>query len=267
MKFIKYHAIGNDYLVYDDQEPFNLTPDQISQVCHRNTGIGSDGILVKFKTADGHFKLKIFNPDGSEAEKSGNGLRIFSRYLWDQSEVHSEPFNIVTAGGEVTALILDEGRNVEVSMGKAKFLPDGTLVKTELVALHKTMSANLVSMGNPHCVIFQERVSPEFTKTIGPLIEKNSLFENGSNVQFVQVLDDRNIKVEIWERGAGYTLSSGSSSCAAAAASYANNLCSKDITVHMQGGKLKINIDDDFNVRMTGPVSRIGTFYLSSDFF
>ncbi|NMD81425.1 diaminopimelate epimerase [Klebsiella sp. DNRA6] len=266
MKFIKYHAIGNDYLVYDDVAPFNLNPSEISKICHRNTGIGSDGILVYRQEEYGVFRLQIFNPDGSEAEKSGNGIRIFSRFLWDKSMVHGESFRIITAGGEVISRILEQGNTVEVSMGQALFLPNGKLEKTKLNIKNESFYANLISMGNPHCVIFQEQVDQSFTKEYGSLIERNKLFDNGTNVQFVQILDEDNIRIEIWERGAGYTLSSGSSSCAAAVASFANGFCNNNVTVHMQGGCLNISIDSDYKVKMTGPVKIIGIIDLDKLF-
>ena len=127
MKFYKYHALGNDYLVLDPQDqPLELTPDRIRIICHRNYGIGSDGILLgPLPSQKAPFGLRIFNPDGSEAEKSGNGLRIFCRYLWDRKLVDKQPFSIETKGGLVQCLVLDEGKQVQVEMGRVSFWSPG----------------------------------------------------------------------------------------------------------------------------------------------
>ncbi|MCK4788905.1 MAG: diaminopimelate epimerase, partial [Desulfobacteraceae bacterium] len=123
MEFFKYHALGNDYIVLDPADAGSqLTPSQIRLICHRNYGVGSDGILFgPFETSKCDFDLRIFNPDGSEAEKSGNGLRIFSRYLWDRGMVHERPFTILTAAGKVTSRVRREGKKVTVEMGRVSF--------------------------------------------------------------------------------------------------------------------------------------------------
>lgn len=265
MHFVKYQALGNDYLVYAGDAPLTLSAAQIGRICDRHYGIGSDGILLAHHT-DSAFGLRILNPDGSEAEKSGNGLRIFSRYLWDCGLVADKPFDILTAGGAVTSQVFDEGRTVEVSMGRADFscasvpvlIDSPQALDYPLEVDGVRLKINAVSMGNPHCVIFVEQASRELACHLGPLLERHPLFPKRTNVQFVQWLSRDALRVEIWERGAGYTLSSGTSSCAAASVARRLGLCDQHIEVHLSGGELDIRVSDDFQVTMRGPVRRIG---------
>jgi len=266
MKFHKYHGLGNDYIVIDPGEcDRDLDVPTIRTLCHRNFGVGSDGILFGPNKVENAFGLKIYNPDGSEAEKSGNGLRIFSRYLWDSGRVKSDPFVISTAGGDVTAQVFDNGAVVRVAMGKVSFnagdIPvlgeTGDVLNRTLTIHGKNLTYSAATVGNPHCVITGEPVTPETARTLGPPIEVEKRFPNRINVQFLEVIDRNNIRIEIWERGAGYTLASGSSSSAAAAVARRLGQCDKEITVHMPGGQLKLSFDDDFSVTMTGPVAAV----------
>ena len=266
MKFWKYHALGNDYLVLDPQDlPAPLTVERIKTICHRNFGIGSDGILLgPLPSKKAPFGLRIFNPDGSEAEKSGNGLRIFSRYLWDRKLVGTDEFAIETPGGVVKAAVLDNGKSVRVEMGKVSFWSDRIpvtgprreVLNEEIQVGGKTFNYCAATVGNPHCVVLLETTA-ELAKQFGPLLEVHPSFPNRTNVQFLKVLDRGNIQIEIWERGAGYTLASGSSSSAAAAVAHKLGLCDRSITVHMPGGTLAIEIGKDFDIRMTGPVTKV----------
>ena len=277
MKFYKYHALGNDYLVLDPQDqPIEPIPNQIKIICHRNFGIGSDGILLgPLPSQIAPFGLRIFNPDGSEAEKSGNGLRIFCRYLWDRKLVDKKQFSIETKGGLVQCLVLDEGKQVRVEMGRVSFgSPDipitgepREVLQEKITIQDKAFRFNGATIGNPHCVIQVEDLTPELAKRYGPLLEVHPLFPNRTNVQFSKVLDRNNIQIEIWERGAGYTLASGSSSSAAAAVAKKLGLCDSPITVHMPGGQLDIAIDANFAITMTGPVTRIAEGQLAEEMF
>jgi len=277
IRFCKYHALGNDYLVI---HPSDLAGDLdafgIRRICHRNYGVGSDGILLgPLKSGKGDFGLRIFNPDGSEAEKSGNGLRIFSRYLWDQGLVGDHAFTIMTPGGKVESVVRDRGRTVTVQMGQVSFHSDRIPVKGEpREVLNETMTVAgeelrfcAATVGNPHCVVLRESVSEEEARRLGPLIENDSRFPNRTNVQFMKVLDRSHIQIEIWERGAGYTLASGSSSSAAAAVAYRLGLCGEQIFVRMPGGDLDIRISEDFSIQMTGPVTKIAEGTLSPELF
>lgn len=276
-RFYKYHALGNDYLVLNPSElEGELDAFRIQRICHRNFGVGSDGILLgPLETKEGDFGLRIFNPDGSEAEKSGNGLRIFSRYLWDQSLVKEKAFTVMTPGGRVESVVKDGGRTVTVQMGQASFDSTRIPVKGEpRDVLNETMTVAgkelrfcAATVGNPHCVVLREDVSEEEARRLGPLIEKDPRFPNRTNVQFMKVLDRSHIQLEIWERGAGYTLASGSSSSAAAAVAYRLGLCGGQITVRMPGGELDIRISEDFSIQMTGPVTKIAEGTLSPEMF
>jgi diaminopimelate epimerase len=277
MRFFKYHALGNDYLVLNPSDlAGELDPVLVRRICHRNFGVGSDGILLgplESKKAD--FGLRIFNPDGSEAEKSGNGLRIFSRYLWDQGLVEERPFTVDTPGGEVESIVEPGGRSVTVQMGRVSFestrIPvqgnPREVLKEAMVVDGETLVFCAATVGNPHCVVLRENLSEEHARRLGPLIEKDPRFPNRTNVQFMKVLDRSNIQIEIWERGAGYTLASGSSSSAAAAVAHRLGLCGDHITVHMPGGELDIRLSADFSVLMTGPVTKIAEGTLSPEMF
>ncbi len=265
--YYKYHALGNDYIVIDPhKKDIVLTTETIKLICHRNFGIGSDGILYGPIFDGEKMQLKIFNPDGSEAEKSGNGVRIFSRYLFDGGYLKSNEFDLYTLGGKVHVKLLDEtaGR-IQVDMGTVTFnsveIPvQGTereVIGEELAIDGQTYQITCVSIGNPHCVIPLTEISKNLADTIGPVIETHELFPNRINVQLLKVLDRQNIQIEIWERGAGYTLASGSSSCAAASAAHKLGLVDKNIDVHMPGGIINVTIDNDGHVHMTGSVTGV----------
>jgi diaminopimelate epimerase len=277
MKFYKYHALGNDYLVINPQDLlFALTPEIIKIICDRNFGIGSDGILLgPLSSEKAQFALRIFNPDGSEAEKSGNGLRIFSRYLWDIELVDDKPFSIETLGGIVQSVIQDAGKNVQVEMGKVSFwssdipvLGDKREVIQESINIDdETFKFCAVTIGNPHCVIPLTEVNADIAKKYGSILENHPFFPNRTNVQFMKVIDRNTIQIEIWERGAGYTLASGSSSSAAAAVAHKLGLCASSITVQMPGGEILIQVVQDFNISMTGSVTKVAQGELSAEIF
>ncbi len=277
MKYSKYHALGNDYIVVRPKEfRVTLNPEIVRLICHRHYGIGSDGILygpLKSKCCD--FGLRIFNPDGSEAEKSGNGLRIFARSLYHEGLVKGKPFSVETLGGAVTCKIEKGGRIVKVEMGKVSFNsrdipvagPNREVLNEEISIYGRTFKFCSATVGNPHCVILTDNPTPEDASRYGPLIEKDPWFPNRTNVQFMKVLDHQNIKIEIWERGAGYTLASGSSSTAAAAVAFRLDLCGRDIAVHMPGGELNVSLSNDFHATMTGPVTKVCEGVLSREIF
>jgi diaminopimelate epimerase len=267
MKYSKYHGLGNDYIVLrPDAFTFELTEDAIRRICHRNYGIGSDGILLgPLESASCDFGLKIFNPDGSEAEKSGNGLRIFARSLWDDGITTSSSFTVDTPGGAVRCELIDGGRFVKVEMGPVSFdstkIPvagDGREVLNEAMEIDgDILRFCAATVGNPHCVVLADEPTLEDAYRYGPIIETHALFPSRTNVQFMKILDRNNIQIEIWERGAGYTLASGSSSTASAAVARKLGLCDAAITVHMPGGTLQIEFDDSFHATMTGPVTKV----------
>jgi diaminopimelate epimerase len=277
MKFWKYHALGNDYIVIDPEDlPTPLTTQQVRLICHRNFGVGSDGILLgPLPAQDARCALKIYNPDGSEAEKSGNGLRIFSRCLWDRKMVGGEEFAIQTAGGLVRSTVFDGGKMVRVEMGKVSFWSDQIpvagprreVINEKISVGGREFTFCAATIGNPHCVLPLPEISPDLARQFGPLLERHANFPNRTNVQFLKVRNRRNIQIEIWERGAGYTLASGSSSSAAAAVAHKLGLVDRNISVHMPGGMLQIEIGDDFAIRMTGPVTKVSEGVMAEEAF
>lgn len=270
MHFSKYHGLGNDYIVMDREIPEEtFTPDFARRVCDRHYGVGADGVLHgPLSTENADFRLRLYNPDGSEFEKSGNGLRIFTRYLFDKKFITYDPVTIETPGGIVTARVLPGKTDVRIDMGKAslksELIPvngDNREVLNETIKIKdKHFRFTAVTVGNPHCVILMESsndLSADYAKKYGPDIEKHPLFPKRTNVQFMMPVDRKNIRIEIWERGAGYTLASGSSSCAAAYAAYRLGFCDANISVHVPGGIIFIEIREDHSLTMTAPVVKI----------
>ena len=280
--FYKGHGLGNDYLAVDPKElSFKLTPGNIRKVCDRNWGIGSDGILALEKSDKADFGLRIYNPDGSEAEKSGNGLRIFARYLHATRQVRKSNFTVATKGGLVSiALHIDQHGDAgaaTVEMGKATFAPMDLPCKLkarELVEQPITVGGNSykftgVSVGNPHCIIFKDK-GDEWTRdellALGPELENHKLFPRRINVQLAVPVGPRSIYILIWERGAGETQASGSSSCAAASAAVRLGLVKSPVTVKAPGGTLHIDIDEDYDLTMQGPVQEVARGRFSPSF-
>ncbi len=280
--FFKGHGLGNDYLVMDPKElTFELTPERIEKICDRNWGVGSDGILTLEASGRADFGLRIWNPDGSEAEKSGNGLRIFARYLHATGKVDKTAFSVDTPGGLVHIdLHIDEWGDASaatVEMGEATFEPGALpcslgveeLIEQPITAAGEDMVFTGVSVGNPHCVVFKPKGqawSRDDLLRLGPELENHEIFPRRTNVQLVVPTGDQKIFILIWERGAGETQASGSSSCAAASAAVRLGLVSSPVTVEAPGGTLMIDVDEEFNLTMAGPVAEVARGTLSPSF-
>jgi diaminopimelate epimerase len=262
--YVKSHGLGNDYIVIDPANvPFAVTPEAVRLICDRHRGVGSDGILLVAPAADADFGVRIFNPDGTEAEKSGNGARIFAKFLREHGYTNKDHFTIHTLGGRVTcALEHEDGRvaRITVDLGKARFDP---LDAIEVGG--RRFEVTSVSIGNPHCVIVVPDLATIDIQELGPKIETHPAFPHRTNVQFAQVVSRSEVRILIWERGAGYTLASGSSSCAVVAAVHRKGLVARDVTVSMPGGRLSISIAADGEIRMRGPVEEICAGDLSPD--
>ncbi len=280
MEFAKYHGLGNDYLVLDPARGADrLTPAMVRRICHRHFGVGADGVLwgpfpavpvgaplaIADPAATTGPAVRIWNPDGSEAEKSGNGLRIFARYLLDTGRVGEAPFRILTAGGTVECAVSNRGRTVRVDMGRVRFDssripvagPRREVLGEEMTVRGRRLRFSAATVGNPHCVVLVDRARAHDAMTLGPAIETDARFPQRTNVQFLEIVDDRNLRIEIWERGAGYTLASGSSASACAAVARRLGLCGPRVTVHMPGGSLDIQVSKTFHIRMRGPVTAV----------
>lgn len=272
MNFFKAHGLGNDYLALEMAElPFTLSPPAVRLLCDRNLGVGSDGILARVGSSRADFGLRIFNPDGTEAEKSGNGLRIFAAYLLDRDLVEvGSRFTAETPGGLVSLAVLERTAErvwVEVDMGIASFRsadvglsgPDRE-VTGELLELSAgdRLEINTVSLGNPHCVIFDDEVDPETLRRRAPQVSTHPWFARGTNVQFARVLGAGVVEAWVWERGAGETLASGSSACAVAAVAVRRGLLAeKHVEVRMPGGTLEVEVREDWTIVQKGPAEAV----------
>ena len=276
--FVKSHGLGNDYIVLNQEDiSFELTEKAILRICDVHFGIGSDGILLKVPASNADFGLRILNPDGSEAEKSGNGLRIFAKYLYDYGYAVSKKFSINTLGGLVTAEVVEEKNDkaftIKVDMGKAIFESEKVPVNCKkqecigetLKLESKEYEINCVSVGNPHCVVLKEELDEAEIKMYGSEIENHKMFPNRINVQFAKVTSPNEVEAIIWERGAGWTLASGSSSCAVACTVVKRGLTERNLTIKMPGGNLAIEIDEDWEIRMTGEVREIASGTLNPE--
>lgn len=276
--FVKMHGLGNEYIVLDSTNiSFQLTKQAIIRLCNIHFGIGSDGIVMKVPSGKADFGFRVYNPDGSEAEKSGNGLRIFCKYLYDYGFAKKRDFSVETLTDVVYASIVEEEDGkamlIQVDMGKAIFssrdIPVNSdkpeFISQKIIAGDKEFEVNCVSVGNPHCVVIKDELDEKEIRKYGPLIENHPLFPNRINVQFAKVLSRNDAQILIWERGAGYTLASGSSSCAASCALVKRGLIDGNLTMHMKGGTLKIQIDKDWNIRMTGEVREIASGVLGTE--
>lgn len=269
--FVKSHGLGNCYIVIDsDKIDFELTDECVIRICDLHFGIGSNGILLKVPSKIADFGLKIYNTDASIAENCGNGLRIFSKFLHDYGYLSSDKFTVDILGRLIHCEILEKNAagkaiKVRVDMGKANFVakqvpvnfPKEECINEPVTFGGKEFRINCVSVGNPHCVVFRDELNQEELLKYGPIIETDKMFPNRTNVQFAHVVNRNLVEIKIWERGVGNTLASGSSSCAVASAMRKNNLVDKDVTIRMPGGELQISIDEEWNIKMTGPVEEI----------
>jgi diaminopimelate epimerase len=273
MEFYKGHGLGNDYVALDAstlERP--LSPPAVRLLCDRNRGIGSDGILLLVPSDEADFGIRILNPDGSEAEKSGNGLRIFAAFLRETGRLAGRrEFTVQTRAGVVRLRMHgadhDDVMDVEVEMGRASFgsaavglrgppgEADGETLELEA---GDRVVFTAVSMGNPHCVIFEDEVDLADLRRRAPQVATHPRFERGTNVQFVRVAGPSELDAWVWERGAGETAASGSSACAVAAAAVRRGLVSRGpVLVRMPGGELNVTVGDDWEILLRGPVEGV----------
>ncbi|HEX8211759.1 MAG TPA: diaminopimelate epimerase [Longimicrobium sp.] len=272
-EFYKGHGLGNDYIALElDGLPFDLTPPAVRLLCNRHTGVGSDGVLGRTGSTAADFGLRIFNPDGSEAEKSGNGLRIFAAYLLERGEASvGVPFSVETPGGIVGMTVVGAMGGgvlmVEAEMGTAAFRStdvglagDEREVDNEALELEAgdAVLINTVSIGNPHCVVFMDELDVEDLRRRAPQISTHPAFARGTNVQFAVPLEPGAVEAWVWERGAGETRASGSSACAVAAAAVRRGMVTeRSVEVRMPGGSLHVDVRDDFSLLLRGPVEGV----------
>lgn len=265
------HGAGNDFVVIDgakEQIPEELLPSVGRHACDRHFGIGADGLVLVLPSRSANFRMRVINSDGSEAEMCGNGVRVFAKYVFDH-KMHSDPIMTVETLAGIKTLKLDTAggkmRSARVDMGEPKLLRseipmkgDNTQVVAEaLKAAGKKFEITCVSMGNPHCATFVDHVDSYPVDKIGPEIENHPSFPQRTNVEFVEVLNPKEIKMRVWERGAGETMACGTGSCASVVACALNEKTTRKVTVHLRGGDLLIEWLGDNRVYMTGPAEEV----------
>ncbi len=261
------HGLGNDFVFLDH---FSMTgngfdyPNLAQQLCHRQLGVGADGLVVVLPSAVADARMRIFNPDGSEPEMCGNGIRCFARFVFENGHVTHNPLTVETLAGVLTLRLTLEGNRVNavrVDMGqpilKPSVIPVNALMEPVVGAFMEIEGISLqysaVSMGNPHCIIFWQDFATLDFKRLGPAIENHSLFPRKTNVEFIRIDSSKEITMQVWERGAGPTLACGTGACAAVVASVLNGLTERAVIVHLPGGDLQIDWGEDNHVYMTGP--------------
>ncbi len=272
MKFVKMHGLGNDFIMVNNLEeklPEARLPELAARWCDRHFGVGADGLILVDPSKVANFRMRIFNPDGSEPQMCGNGIRCFAKYVYDR-RLHPEPFvKVETLAGVMGLKLTVAARRVEsvrVDMGEPvlerKLIPlrgDGAspVVGEKLQAAGRKFDITCVSMGNPHCVIFVENVAAFPVEKIGPEIETHKTFPQRTNVEFIEVINRDTLKMRVWERGAGITLACGTGACAAAVASALNQHTGRSVTVKLPGGDLFIEWNGHNHVYMTGPAEEV----------
>lgn len=264
MRFWKGHALGNDYVVLDGTTVGPPTPAVVRRLCDRHRGVGGDGVLVA-DLSDG-VAVRIFNPDGTEAEKSGNGLRILGAWLRDLGRIGGDPVAVRLPGESVELEILSSQggvHDIRVAMGVPSFRagdipftrasPDAEVQGLSLAVAGTPLGIHLVSIGNPHCVVFFDHLVDDRFQRLAPTLQAHPGFAAGVNVQFARVVDEDTIEARIWERGAGETLASGSSACAVVAAAHrSGRIDAREVQVVMPGGKVTVERDDQGGLHLTG---------------
>jgi len=266
--FWKMHGTGNDFIVIDDRNGELGDGDMAGfarRVCERRFSIGADGLLLVCNSGTADVKMRMFNPDGTEAEMCGNGIRCFAKFCYDNQIVRKKELKVETlAGIKCTWLSTSNGEveSVKVDMGEPSFdrnvipmLGKGPCVDEKLKVDGESYSVACLSMGNPHCVLFVDNVETYPVQDVGPKIESHEVFPRRVNVEFVQVVNREEITVRVWERGAGETLACGTGACASAVASYVLGKTGREVTVHLSGGDLEIAYNR--RVLMSGPAVKV----------
>ncbi|HEY0868250.1 MAG TPA: diaminopimelate epimerase [Fimbriimonas sp.] len=263
--FTKMHGIGNDFVMVDALQTVVL-PDDLAELARkmndRRFGIGGDGLILLEKGARAPFRMRMFNPDGSESEMCGNGIRCFARLLRDHGHTSEDSIPVETGAGTLTVELQSDGR-VRVDMGIARLTrgeigmtgdADERFVEAQV---DEMLHGTAVSMGNPHLVIFVADASKVDLDVVGPRLEHHPLFPKRTNVHFVQVVDRQTLIQRTWERGAGITLACGTGACACAVAAVETGRADRNVLIHLPGGDLEIEYQEDGRVFMTGPAETV----------
>lgn len=270
MKFTKMHGLGNDFIIMEapSWEEGGHYQAYASSLCNRNFGVGADGLIITGPDPELDIFMRIFNPDGSEPEMCGNGIRCVARYAYDYNLVKTNQIGVRTLAGPRYPELIIKDQQVEavrVDMGEPELKRENIPVKGEnsniglrLQVNSQEFIATAVSMGNPHCIIFVDEVDKIPISTWGPLLEVHEMFPARTNVEFVQVLNNEELVMRVWERGTGLTLACGTGACASLVASALNDKTGRRATVHLPGGDLLIEWSEaDNHVYMTGPAVEV----------
>lgn len=264
--FTKMHGIGNDVVLFDCQKSMFQNPSHVAKkLCNRHTGIGADQLVLLTKSKKGDFGVRFFNPDGSETEMCGNGLRCVSRYIKDHKLSAKKDLVIETGAGLKNVKV--SGKQIEVNMGepimKGKEIPvnlSGRVINRPLKTELKEFRITCLSLGNPHCITFHDNLDELPLDQYGPLLETYSIFPKKINVSFVNVMSKKEIHIRVWERGVGKTLACGTAACASTIASVLNGYTDRKVTAVLPGGKLEIEWSQKDNcIYMKGPAEEVFT--------
>ncbi|MEM3608776.1 MAG: diaminopimelate epimerase [Candidatus Bathyarchaeia archaeon] len=275
LEFWKMHGLGNDYIVVDNRDN-KIRDEELSvlakRLCERRFGVGADGLLLACKSTVADAKMRIFNPDGTEAEMCGNGIRCLAKFCFENKIAKKNPINVETlAGVKETSLNIQNGevKSVRVDMGKPQFEREkipmrgkGTFINQPISLNGKEVRATSLSLGNPHCIIFVDKVDGYPVSDVGPKIERHKLFPNRTNVEFVQIISKKEIRVRTWERGVGETLACGTGACASVVAANLLGKIGERATVHLLGGDLKVEYLNG-TVFMDGPAEKVFEGYIN----
>jgi diaminopimelate epimerase len=272
LEFTKMHGLGNDYVVINAMEgaPAGSLNTLAKRLCDRHFGVGADGLILVMPSTKADFRMRIFNSDGSEAEMCGNGIRCFSKYIYDHSLTRSTDFEVETKAGIIKPhLIVKEEKAtiIKVDMGEPRLASDEIpmtgssrpkVVKEPLLVLGKKYEITCVSMGNPHCVIFWDKLDNLPIETLGPAIECHEVFPKRTNVEFAHILSPTAIGMRVWERGVGETLACGTGSAATLVAAVLNGKASRRATLHLLGGNLQVEWNEKTNhAFIAGPAKEV----------
>lgn len=271
MNFVKMQGLGNDFVMVDlmKQDIYADLKSLARKVCHRQFGIGADGLILILPSEKADIRMRIINADGSEAEMCGNGIRCLAKLVYESGLVKSRLIEVETLAGIIRPELMLDNHNqvlsVKVDMGEPRLLPEEIpvlmpgekIIKKSLDLGKEQLSITTVSMGNPHCVVFVSDVTVVPVKNLGPMVETHPVFPAKTNVEFVEIINRQEVKMRVWERGAGETMACGTGACAVAVAGVLNDKTDREITIHLNGGDLTLFWADNNHVFMTGPAEKV----------
>lgn len=275
LSFFKFQGTGNDFVIIDEiDKSYDLKPEEIKKICNRHFGVGADGLILAQDSHGADFKMIFFNPDGTQAQMCGNGIRCLAKYLFDHGRTEKNRFVIETqAGFRMISLEVTEGkaRSVKVNMGQPNFIakivpatvPTDEFINQPLTVNGRELKATILSLGNPHCVVFVDDLATFPIADIGGKVENLPIFPERVNIEFAQLVSRNEIDLKVWERGAGLTLACGTGACATLVAAVKNGLSERRVRVNLPGGSLDIHWAESDNVYLSGPAEQVFSGKLS----